>query len=147
MPSPILGGMQVFLYSTICVAGFRVLSLINYSRRNRFILTASFGIGFIDIVKPNWFSKVLDYNGGNLSLQGFEEGVNLIVETPFIIAGFVGVFLNLVLPRDRVQLRKGNRRVMAMEDMGCTAAGHGELQQHQPDGQLLPMAMPGRRLD
>jgi hypothetical protein len=29
-------------------------------------------------------------------LAGFEQGLNLIVETPFIIAVMIGVFLNLV---------------------------------------------------
>lgn len=40
MPPSVLGGMQVFLYSTIAVAGIRVLGLVPFTRRNRFILTA-----------------------------------------------------------------------------------------------------------
>lgn len=100
MPPSILGGMQVFLYSTITVAGVRVLSMVEFTRRNRFILTASLGIGFMDIVSPSWFDKVLAYSGSNVNLQGFEEGINLVVETPFIIAAIVGVLLNLALPYD-----------------------------------------------
>lgn len=100
MPPSVLGGMQVFLYSTIVVAGIKVLSLIEFTRRNRFILTTALGIGFIDIVSPEWFSKILNYSGPNVRLQGFEEGVNLMVETPFIIAAIVGVIMNLVLPYD-----------------------------------------------
>ncbi|KAK5210494.1 hypothetical protein LTR47_000386 [Exophiala xenobiotica] len=101
MPPSVLGGMQVFLYSTIAVAGIRVLSLICFTRRNRFILTVSLGIGFIDIVAPTWFDQILDYSGSNVHLQGFEQGINLIVKTPFIIAAVIGVLLNLVLPNDR----------------------------------------------
>lgn len=100
MPASVLGGMQVFLYSTITVAGVKVLSLVEFTRRNRFILTAALGIGFMDIVSPSWFAKILDYSGSNVSLEGFEEGINLIVETPFIIAAIVAVILNLVLPHD-----------------------------------------------
>jgi xanthine/uracil permease len=96
--------MQVFLYSTIAVAGIRVLGLISFTRRNRFILTAALGIGFIDIVQPKWFSQILDYSGSNVHLQGFEQGINLLVETPFIIAAVVGVFLNLVLPKDNNEM-------------------------------------------
>ena len=103
-PPSVLGGMQVFLYSTIAVAGIRVLGLIAWTRRNRFILTASLGIGFIDIVQPKWFNQILDYSGSNVHLQGFEQGLNLIVETPFIVAAVIGVFLNLVLPRDRSEM-------------------------------------------
>ncbi|KAJ5092977.1 hypothetical protein N7456_008838 [Penicillium angulare] len=100
MPPSVLGGMQVFLYSTITVAGVRVLSLVEFTRRNRFILTGALGIGFMDIVSPSWFDKILTYNKSNVSLKGFEEGINLLVETPFIIAAIVGVLLNLILPYD-----------------------------------------------
>lgn len=113
MPPSVLGGMQVFLYSTIVVAGIKVLSLIEFTRRNRFILTTALGIGFIDIVSSKWFSKILDYSGSNVRLQGFEEGVNLMVETPFIIAAVVGVIMNLVLPYD------GNKK---MEGRGTRPA-------------------------
>lgn len=110
-PPSVLGGMQVFLYSTIAVAGVRVLGLIAFTRRNRFILTASLGVGFIDIVQPTWFDQVLDYSGSNVSLEGFEQGLNLIVETPFIIAAVVGVFLNLVLPDDKSAMDRIDREV------------------------------------
>lgn len=101
MPPSVLGGMQVFLYSTIAIAGIRVLSLVEFTRQNRFILTSALGIGFIDIVSPKWFSKILDYSGPNVNLQGFEQGLNLIVETPFIIAAVIGVVLNLVIPEEK----------------------------------------------
>ncbi|KAK7731450.1 hypothetical protein SLS57_001389 [Botryosphaeria dothidea] len=100
MPPSVLGGMQVFLYSTIAVAGVRVLALIPWTRRNRFILSTSLAIGFVDIVQPSWFSQILDYSGPNVRLSGFLQGVNLIVETPFIIAAVIGVFLNLLLPEE-----------------------------------------------
>jgi len=101
MPPSVLGGMQVFLYSTIAVAGIRVLALIAWTRRDRFILTVALGIGFMDICQPDWFASILDYSGSNVNLVGFEQGINLAVETPFVIAAIVGVVLNAVLPRDR----------------------------------------------
>lgn len=108
MPPSVLGGMQVFLYSTIAVAGVRVLALISWTRRNRFILSTSLAIGFMDIVQPTWFNQVLDYSGSNVRLSGFLQGVNLIVETPFIIAAVIGVFLNLLLPE--AEARNGRVR-------------------------------------
>ncbi|KAI4661859.1 uncharacterized protein J4E78_004649 [Alternaria triticimaculans] len=101
MPPSVLGGMQVFLYSTIAVAGIRVLALIPWTRRDRFILAVSLGIGFMDICQPDWFSQVLSYDGPNENLVGFEQGINLAVETPFVIAAIVGIFLNAVLPKDK----------------------------------------------
>jgi xanthine/uracil permease len=93
--------MQVFLYSTIAVAGVRVLALIEWTRRDRFILTVALGIGFMDICQPDWFASILTYDGPNQSLVGLEQGINLAVETPFVISAIVGVFLNSVLPRDK----------------------------------------------
>ncbi|KAL4934347.1 uncharacterized protein BDV17DRAFT_248998 [Aspergillus undulatus] len=100
MPPSILGAMQVFLYSTIAVAGVRVLGMVTFTRRNRFILSAALEIGFMDIVSPEWFSPVLAYEGDNGSLQGFLQGANLIVETPFITAAVVGVVLNAAIRED-----------------------------------------------
>lgn len=93
--------MQTFLYSTIAVAGLRVLALIPWTRRNRFILSASLGIGLLDIVTPSWFSQILTYSGANVHLAGFEHGINLVVETPYVIGAVVAVFLNLILPEDK----------------------------------------------
>lgn len=50
MPSPVLGGMQTFLYSTIAISGLRILATISWTRRNRFILSAALGLGLLDIV-------------------------------------------------------------------------------------------------
>lgn len=104
MPPSVLGGMQVFLYSTIAVAGLRVLGLVRYTRRNRFILTVALGIGFIDVAQPDWWDSMLAYSGSNVALSGFEQGINLVVQTPFIIAAVIGVLLNLVLPEDGSQM-------------------------------------------
>lgn len=110
LPASVLGGAQVFLYSTIVVAGLRVLAFIDWTRRDRFILTCSFAIGLIDIVQPSWFSQILDYSGGNVHLQGFETGINLIVETPFIISAVIGVILNLTLPEDKGAVAKARSK-------------------------------------
>lgn len=78
--------------------------MVPFTRRNRFVLTCALGVGFIDIVAPTWFDQILDYGGSNVRLQGFEQGINLIVKTPFVIAAIVGVFLNLVLPLDKSEM-------------------------------------------
>lgn len=97
--------MQAFLYATIAVSGLRILATIAWTRRDRFILSASLGMGLLDIVTPAWFAQVLDYSGPNVQLAGFLEGVNLLVETPFILTMLVAVLLNLIMPRDRGHLR------------------------------------------
>jgi xanthine/uracil permease len=62
-------------------------------------------MGLLDIVTPAWFSQVLDYSGPNIQLAGFLEGVNLLVETPFILTMLVAVLLNLIMPADRSHLK------------------------------------------
>lgn len=93
--------MQTFLYATIAVSGMRILATIAWTRRNRFILSAAFGLGLLDIVVPEWFSQVLAYDGDNVHLSGFLDGVNLMVETPFILSMIVGVILNIIMPKDK----------------------------------------------
>merc|ERR1711881_642009 len=41
IPSSVLGGMTTFLFSSVAVSGMRIVSTMPFSRRNRFVLTAS----------------------------------------------------------------------------------------------------------
>lgn len=45
IPSAVLGGMTTFLFSAVTVSGIRIISTINFTRRNRFILTAGLTVG------------------------------------------------------------------------------------------------------
>lgn len=45
IPSPVLGGMTTFLFSSVAVSGIRIISTVPFTRRNRFILTASLSLG------------------------------------------------------------------------------------------------------
>lgn len=38
---------------------------------------------------------------GTFNTKGFEQGLNLIVEMPFINAAVIGVVLNLALPEEK----------------------------------------------
>lgn len=109
--------MQTFLYATIAVAGLRVLALIPWTRRNRFILSAALGIGLMDIITPTWFSSILTYRGKNVHLSGFEQGVNLLVETPYVIGAVVAVVLNLIIPSEKRDVPLG----MTGQDQASTA--------------------------
>jgi hypothetical protein len=63
-------------------------------------------------VQPKLFSQILNYSGSDAHLQGFEQGSNLIVETPFIVAAVVGVFQNLVLPKDKTSMSEVAREAV-----------------------------------
>ena len=83
IPAPVLGGLTTFLFASVAVSGLRIISTVPFTRRNRFILTASLSIGFGAILVPNWFSFVFTYSGPNQSKQGFFNAIVLVMETGF----------------------------------------------------------------
>jgi len=100
IPAAVLGGMTTFLFSAVTVSGIRIISTMPFTRRNRFILTAGFTLGFGATMVPNWFSYVFTYNGPNKALLGFYNAIILIMQTGFAIVAFVTLILNLVLPEE-----------------------------------------------
>lgn len=106
LPKPVFGGMQVFLFGTIGVAGLQVLGGVPPTQRNRFIMACGLGWGFAGTVISDWFDSVLAYSGGNQQLAGFLEGIDLIVETPFIFGAIIVCFLNLVIPQSKEDRRQ-----------------------------------------
>ena len=82
-PASVIGGMTTFLFSSVCVAGLKILSGVHWSRRNRFIATASLSLGFAAICSPSWFSNFFTYSGPNTALRGFLDALTLIVEESY----------------------------------------------------------------
>jgi xanthine/uracil permease len=100
IPSAVLGGMTTFLFSAVTVSGIRIISTMPFTRRNRFILTAGFTLGFGATMVPEWFAHVFTYEGPNTALLGFYNAIELILETGFAVVAFVNLVLNLVLPEE-----------------------------------------------
>lgn len=100
IPSPVLGGMTTFLFSAVAVSGIRIISTVPFTRRNRFILTASMSLGFGATLVPTWFSFVFTYHGSNTAKQGFFNAIELVLETGFAVTGFLALFLNLILAEE-----------------------------------------------
>jgi xanthine/uracil permease len=74
-----------------------IISRAGFSRRNRFILTASLAVGFGAILVPNWFSFVFTYKGSNHALEGFFSAIVLVMETGFALTAMVAMLLNLLI--------------------------------------------------
>lgn len=100
IPSAVLGGMTTFLFSAVAVSGIRIISTMPFTRRNRFILTAGFTLGFGATMVPNWFAFVFTYDGDNRALLGFYNAIVLILETGFAVVAFTNLALNLILPEE-----------------------------------------------
>jgi len=100
IPKAVLGGMTTFLFTSVAVSGLAIISTVPFTRRNRFILTASLVLGLGATMVDDWFEKVFTYNGDNTSLKGFFNAIILVLETGFAVSGFVGVFLNLFIAEE-----------------------------------------------
>ncbi|CAO1628804.1 unnamed protein product [Sympodiomycopsis kandeliae] len=113
IPAPILGGVTTILFASVAISGLKVLSSIKFTRRERFLLALSLGIGLGNLLVPTWFSYLFTYpeTGSNTALRGFMDSIEIIVETPFLICAVVGMLANLVLPleiEDRQQQQLEN---------------------------------------
>ncbi|KAJ9653957.1 hypothetical protein H2198_006945 [Neophaeococcomyces mojaviensis] len=97
IPSSVLGGMTTFLFAAVTVSGIRIISTVPFTRRNRFILTASLALGYGATLVPTWFAYVFTYHGDNHALEGFFQAIELVCETGFAITAFLALFLNLFL--------------------------------------------------
>lgn len=100
IPSAVLGGMTTFLFSSVAISGIRIISMVPFTRRNRFILTASFAVGMGATLVPDWFSYVFTYSGNNKGLTGLIDAIELVMTTGFVITGLIALILNLALPED-----------------------------------------------
>lgn len=99
IPKPVLGGMTSFLFTSVAVSGIKIISTTEFTRRDRFLLTASLLPGIGATLVPTWFSSVFTYDGGNKALAGFFDAIVLVMETGFAVTGFIGLLLNLLLPQ------------------------------------------------
>lgn len=119
IPKPVLGGMTSFLFTTVAVAGLKIISGIPFTRRDRFVLTGALLPGFGAILVPDWFNYVFTYSGGNEALRGFYDAIVLVMESSFTVCGLVGIILNLIIPQeldeeliDDIELQQDNLSVL-----------------------------------
>jgi uracil-xanthine permease len=98
IPSSVLGGMTTFLFTSVTVSGIRIIATVPFTRRTRFVLTASMSIGLGAILVPDWFSYVFTYTGDNKAKAGFFDAIALVMETGFAVTAFLAVILNLIIP-------------------------------------------------
>jgi NCS2 family nucleobase:cation symporter-2 len=92
--------MTAFLFSSVAISGIRIISTIDFTRRNRFIITASFSLGMGITLVPEWWTYFFSYEGDNHALEGLLNAVNLVMENGFAVTAILGVILNLIIPEE-----------------------------------------------
>ncbi|EMG47021.1 uapA Uric acid-xanthine permease [Candida maltosa Xu316] len=112
IPKPVLGGMTSFLFASVAISGIKIISTTEFTRRDRFVLTASVLPGLGATLVPTWFDNVFTYSGDNKSLEGFFNAIVLVMETGFAVTGFLGVILNLAIPQVEDDVEEINELVL-----------------------------------
>lgn len=112
IPKSVLGGMTTFLFTSVAVSGIKIISTTPFTRRDRFVLTATLVLGMGATLVPTWFSSVFTYSGPNKSLLGFYDAISLVMGSGFAIAGLAGVVLNLLLPQVDDDIEEINEQVL-----------------------------------
>lgn len=109
IPSPLIGGMTVFLFASVATSGIRILGYIEWTRRDRVIVAASLALALGVSLVPDWFSYVLP-TFENEALQGLMEAVDTVISTGYIMAGIMSILLNLVLPYEKEEDSKEEKK-------------------------------------
>ncbi|OAX34570.1 Xanthine/uracil permease [Rhizopogon vinicolor AM-OR11-026] len=118
IPSPVIGGVTTFLFASVIVSGLRVLSLVNYTRRNRFILTAAMSFGVGDLLVPNIFNYLFEgVKNPNNGLQGLFDSITILLSSSFLISGLVAIVLNLLLPDYESEKDEGEKSAEVERDL------------------------------
>ncbi|MGL5775059.1 MAG: solute carrier family 23 protein, partial [Aeromonas veronii] len=86
IPSPVMGGAMVIMFSMIAIAGGRIIISHGFDRRETLIVATSLGLGLGVSYDPNVF-KVLP------------AGIYMLVENPICAGGITAIIMNLVLPQ------------------------------------------------
>ncbi|KAJ6096899.1 Purine permease [Penicillium sp. IBT 16267x] len=125
IPSPVLGGMTTFLFSSVGISGIRIISQIDFTRRNHFILTASFALGMGITLVPSWWGYFFSYSGDNHALEGLLDAVDLVMTNGFAVTAILGVILSLLLPDepDEVPVLELEGEVVEQAEPTVTTSG------------------------
>ena len=85
LPQPVLGGATIVMFGTVAVAGIKILSCVNLTKRNSIILAVSLGLGLGVTFVP----EILE-NMPALFKSIFSSGIST--------GGISALLLNLILP-------------------------------------------------
>lgn len=107
LPDAALGGMTIFLFANVAVSGMRILSKLNWDRRERFILAISLSLGLGVVVVPKAFVFFIP-NTENSFANALREGAILILNTGYSIGALLAMFLNFVIPYEEEAISAGD---------------------------------------
>jgi len=113
IPDAVIGGMTTFLFCNVFVSGLSVIAngVDLTSRRNRFILAVSLGIGLGVAMVPYIFA---DFRASSYTAEfwpctdcsdgdkGLRNGIIIFLSTPYCIGCALSMLLHFILPQDPI---------------------------------------------
>lgn len=103
MPDAVLGGMTTFLFANVAVSGLRILSGLQWTRRDRFILAISLGLGLGVVVIPKAFSFFIP-EASNSFTKALRDGAVLILTSGYSVGALVAMLMNWLIPEEEDDL-------------------------------------------
>ncbi|MBZ8178868.1 uracil-xanthine permease family protein [Oscillatoria salina] len=85
LPQPVLGGATLVMFATVAVAGIKIISCVDLSKRNSIILAIALGLGLGVTFEPTILDSL-----PNLIKSIFSSGIST--------GGLTALVLNLILP-------------------------------------------------
>ena len=85
LPQPVLGGATIVMFGTVAVAGIKILSCVNLTKRNSIILAVSLGLGLGVTFVPE-------------ILENMPELIKSLFASGISTGGISALLLNLILP-------------------------------------------------
>jgi xanthine permease XanP len=85
LPQPVLGGATIVMFGTVAVAGIKILSCVNLTKRNSIILAISLGLGLGVTFVPE-------------ILGGMPTLVQSLFSSGISTGGITALLLNIILP-------------------------------------------------
>ena len=85
LPQPVLGGATIIMFATVAVAGIKILSCVNLTKRNSIILAVSLGLGLGVTFVPE-------------ILEQLPPLVKSIFSSGISTGGITALLLNIILP-------------------------------------------------
>lgn len=85
LPQPVLGGATIVMFATVAVAGIKILSCVNLTKRNSIILAVSLGMGLGVTFVPEILEEL-----PSLVQSIFSSGIST--------GGITALLLNLIIP-------------------------------------------------
>ncbi|CAM9667929.1 unnamed protein product [Pylaiella littoralis] len=104
IPDCVLGGMTTFLFANVAASGIKILASCGESRRSRFIVACSLGLGLGVTIAPGWATNNLwPCSDCGVALKSFRDGIILVLSTGYSMGCTAAIILNQIIPDEAAE--------------------------------------------